>query len=140
VPGCILESTFVEFIRAAAQFPLTLPLWFLPVKTRVRLLRPVIEPAIEDPTHFNYHTGEQLLLLRREAPGVPIINFHGLSDWLVSSKNARHLQRLVEGVNYTTVLIKGSGHNDLRTGPHQDQMVAALRGWFPETERFFALN
>ncbi|KAF4670702.1 Monoacylglycerol lipase abhd12 [Perkinsus olseni] len=140
VPGCILESTFVEFIRAAAQFPMTLPLWFLPVKTRVRLLRPVIEPAIEDPTHFNYHTGEQLLLLRREAPGVPIINFHGLSDWLVSSKNARDLQRLVEGVNYRTVLIKGGGHNNLRTGPRQDQMVAALRGWFPETERFFALN
>ncbi|KAF4686627.1 Monoacylglycerol lipase abhd12 [Perkinsus olseni] len=124
VSGCILESTFVEFPRTAAQHPMTLPLWFLPRGH---------PPAMKDPTRFDYYTGRQLRLLRLEAPGMPVINFHGLSDWQISPENARALKESVGGVDYTTVFIDGGGHSDLHTGDHQDRMVRALREWFPQT-------
>ncbi|KAF4738362.1 Monoacylglycerol lipase abhd12 [Perkinsus olseni] len=133
VSGCILESTFVEFPRTAAQHPMTLPLWFLPLDTRTRLLDSLMGPAMEDPTRFDYYTGRQLRLLRLEAPGMPVINFHGLSDWQISPENARALKESVGGVDYTTVFIDGGGHSDLHTGDHQDRMVRALRDWFPQT-------
>ncbi|EER03739.1 conserved hypothetical protein [Perkinsus marinus ATCC 50983] len=140
VSGCILESTFVEFPETAAQHPMTLPLWFLPLNTRIHLLASLMEPVIEDPTSFDYHTGKQLQLLREEAPEVPIINFHGLSDWQVSPKNARALRSSVGGVNYTTIFINGGGHSNLHTGLNQDQMAKGLHDWFLQTDRFSMVN
>jgi len=127
--GLIIESSFPSLLYATTHGLLSIPLWFMPWRTKTT-------QVLMGHTSDGYYDIDKLLALYAhtdpDLTSVPILLLHGNEDWVAPIEGSLLIQNTARslGLVCEIVMIPGGGHNDLHVKEANCAFVTmALQLW-----------